>query len=54
MSKRDTEKLVKEIWSQRVKDPGVHLGKAGDLHEFLFTMFQKRWGLMAAMTEVKI
>ena len=22
MSKRDTEKLVKEIWSQRVKDPG--------------------------------
>lgn len=117
MSKRETEKLVKEVWALRVQDPGergsrrgkdnqsvaacseaqgpltdhahlqrlymyhenakgsdyvwmqrntipatllslppspaaVRVGKAPELVEFLFTMFQKRMGIMTAVTEV--
>ncbi|KFM26535.1 Translin-associated factor X-interacting protein 1 [Auxenochlorella protothecoides] len=52
MSKRETEKLVKEVWALRVQDPAVRVGKAPELVEFLFTMFQKRMGIMTAVTEL--
>ena len=53
LSKRDTEKLVKEIWKERLMDPAVVAGRAGDLVDFVGTHLQKKVGIAAAVIEVR-
>jgi hypothetical protein len=52
LSKRDTEKLVKEIWKERLLDPAVSAGKSGELVDFVGTHLQKKVGIAAAVIEV--
>ncbi|KAL4448019.1 hypothetical protein ABPG75_005238 [Micractinium tetrahymenae] len=52
LSKRDTEKLVKEIWKERMADPAAAAGKAVDLLEFVFTQLQKKVGIVTAVVEM--
>ncbi|KDD75088.1 hypothetical protein H632_c879p0, partial [Helicosporidium sp. ATCC 50920] len=52
LSKRETEKLVKEIWKARVTDPNLQAGRAPDFGDFLFTVIQKRMGIASAVTEL--
>ena len=52
MSKRDTEKLVKELWKERLSDPAVAAGRAGELVDFLGAYLQKKVGIAAAVTEM--
>jgi hypothetical protein len=53
MSKRDTEKLLKEIWRERAADPAVAGGRAGELVDFVGTHLQKKVGIAAAVLEVR-
>jgi hypothetical protein len=52
MSKRDTEKLVKELWKERLADPAVSAGRAGELVEFVGGYLQKKVGIAAAVIEL--
>ncbi len=52
MSKRDTEKLVKELWKERLVDPAVSAGRAGELVEFVGGYLQKKVGIAAAVIEL--
>lgn len=52
MTKRDTEKLLKELWKERVADPAVAAGKAPDMVDFLGSQLQKRVGIAAAVLEL--
>jgi len=52
MSKRDTEKLVKELWKERLVDPAVSAGRAGDLVDFVGKYLQKKVGIAAAVVEL--
>ena len=52
MSKRDTEKLVKELWKERLVDPAVSAGRAGDLVDFVGGYLQKKVGIAAAVIEL--
>lgn len=52
LSKRETEKLVKEVWKERLSDPAVVAGRAGELVEFLGQYLQKRVGIAAAVIEL--
>ncbi|KAI7835772.1 hypothetical protein COHA_010350 [Chlorella ohadii] len=51
LSKRDTEKLVKEIWRERLNDPAAAAGSAVDLLEFVFQQLQKKVGIVTAVVE---
>ncbi|KAK9789016.1 hypothetical protein WJX73_007749 [Symbiochloris irregularis] len=48
MSKRETEKLVKEVWKAKMSDEG---GQDVELIDFLYTFLQKRHGLQSAIIE---
>ncbi|KAL4547191.1 hypothetical protein Ndes2526B_g07965 [Nannochloris sp. 'desiccata'] len=52
MSKRDTEKLVKELWKERLVDPAVSAGRAGELVDFVGGYLQKKVGIAAAVIEL--
>lgn len=52
LSKRDTEKLVKEIWKERLTDPAVMAGRAGELIDFVGGYLQKKVGIAAAVIEL--
>ncbi|KAI3438406.1 hypothetical protein D9Q98_000838 [Chlorella vulgaris] len=52
ISKRETEKMVKEIWKERLADPAAAASKACDLPEFVFQQVQKRVGIITAVVEV--
>ena len=52
MSKRDTEKLVKELWKERLVDPAVSAGRAGELVDFVGAYLQKKVGIAAAVIDV--
>lgn len=53
LSKRDTEKLVKELWKERLTDPAVVAGRAGELVDFLGQHLQKKVGIATAVIEVR-
>ena len=53
LSKRDTEKMVKEVWKERLMDPAVTAGRASDLIDFLGHHLQKKVGISAAVIEVR-
>ena len=50
MSKRETEKMVKEIWKDKVVE--MKAGKHTDMAEFIFQHLQKRLGITNAVVEV--
>lgn len=50
MSKRETEKLVKEVWREKMLDSSG--GKEAELPDFLFTFLQKKLGILSAVVEV--
>jgi hypothetical protein len=52
LSKRDTEKLVKELWKERMADPAAAAGRAPDLVDFVGAQLQKRLGIAAAVVEM--
>jgi hypothetical protein len=52
LSKRDTEKLVKEIWKERLSDPAVAAGRATNFVDFFSSFLQKRVGIAAAVLEL--
>ena len=51
ISKRETEKTIKEIWKEKMAE--TRLGKQTDLAEFMFNFFQKRLGISTAVIEVR-
>jgi hypothetical protein len=51
LAKRDTEKMVKEVWNDRLNDPAVAAGKAGPLVDFLGVHLQKKLGIASAVIE---
>ncbi len=50
MSKRETEKMVKEIWKDKMVE--MRAGKHTDMAEFIFQHLQKRLGIVTAVIEV--
>ena len=50
MGKRETEKLVKEIWKEKLVE--MQAGKHTDLTEFIFQHLQKRVGIVATVVEM--
>ena len=50
MSKRETEKLVKEVWKEKMSDASG--GKDMELVDFLYTFLQKKVGIQSAVIEV--
>ena len=54
MTKRDTEKLVKELWKERLKDPAVIAGRAAEVVDFVGAYLQKKVGIAAAVIEVRM
>lgn len=50
ISKRETEKTIKEIWKEKMLENRT--GKSTDLGEFMYNFFQKRVGISTAVTEV--
>lgn len=50
MSKRETEKMIKEIWKEKMAD--MRAGRQTDLAEFVFQHIQKRVGIVSAVIEV--
>jgi len=50
MSKRETVKMVKEIWKDKLGE--MRSGKQMDLIEFTFQHLQKRVGIITAVVEV--
>ena len=53
MSKRDTERLVHEVWRERLHNQVVSTNKDNDLLDFLGQHLQKKMGIAAAVVEVK-
>jgi hypothetical protein len=53
MSKRDTERLVHEVWRERLHNQVVSTNKDNDLVDFLGQHLQKKMGIAAAVVEVK-
>ena len=51
ISKRETEKTIKEIWKEKMAE--TRAGKQTDLAEFMFNFFQKRVGISTAVIEVR-
>lgn len=51
ISKRETEKLVKEVW--REKSEEMKSGRSTDLADFVFAHLQKRVGIVSAVVEVR-
>ncbi|KAK9848176.1 hypothetical protein WJX84_010121 [Apatococcus fuscideae] len=49
ISKRETEKTIKEIWKEKMVE--MRSGKQTDLAEFMFNFFQKRVGISTAVIE---
>ena len=49
MSKRETEKMVKEIWKDKMVE--MRAGKHTDMAEFIFQHLQKRLGIVTAVIE---
>jgi hypothetical protein len=50
LSKRDTEKSIKEIWKARLEDRQD--GQASELPDFIFQHWQKKVGIASAVVEV--
>lgn len=50
MSKRETEKMVKEIWKDKIVE--MKAGKHTEMAEFIFQHLQKRLGIVTAVIEV--
>lgn len=53
MSKRDTERLVHEVWRERLHSQVISTNKDNDLVDFLGQHLQKKMGIAAAVVEVK-
>jgi len=53
MSKRDTERLVHEVWRERLHNQVVSTNKENDLVDFLGQHLQKKMGIAAAVVEVR-
>jgi regulator of replication initiation timing len=52
MTKRDTEKTVKELWKERLSDPAVANGTAPPFPDFVHASFRKKVGIQKAVVEV--
>ena len=52
MSKRETEKMVKEIWKDKLHE--MRAGKHTDLVEFVFQHLHKKVGIVTAVVEVAL
>ena len=53
MSKRETEKLIKEVWKERMADNLANKGAVQpELGDFLFNFLQKKVGIQSAVIEV--
>jgi regulator of replication initiation timing len=52
MTKRDTEKTVKELWKERLSDPAVANGTAAPLADFVHSSFRKKVGIQKAVVEL--
>ena len=52
MSKRETEKMVKEIWKDKLHE--MRAGKQTDLVDFVFQHLHKRVGIITAVVEVRL
>lgn len=50
MGKRETEKMLKEIWKEKVVE--MQAGKHTDLAEFIFQHLQKRVGIVSTVIEM--
>ena len=50
MSKRETEKMVKEIWKDKLVE--MKAGRQTELTEFIFQHLQKKVGITTAVVEV--
>ena len=54
MSKRETEKLIKEVWKEKLVDNQANKGGTQtELGDFLFTFLQKKVGIQTAVIEVR-
>ncbi len=51
LSKRDTEKSIKEIWKARLEDQKG--GQTSELPDFIYQHWQKKVGIAAAVVEVR-
>lgn len=51
MTKRETEKMVKDIWKDKMVD--MKSGRQVDMAEFIFQYLQKRVGIVTAVVEVQ-
>lgn len=51
MSKRETEKLVKEVWHNKMSDTSG--GRDTELVDFLYTFLQKKVGIQSAVVEAR-
>ena len=51
MSKRETEKMVKEIWKDKMAE--MKSGRQMEMTEFIFQHLQKRVGIVTAVVEVR-
>jgi len=51
LSKRDTEKSIKEIWKARLEDQKG--GQTSELSDFIYQHWQKKVGIAAAVVEVR-
>ena len=55
MSKRETEKLIKEVWKEKLADNLANKGAVqSELGDFLFNFLQKKVGIQTAVIEVRI
>ena len=52
MSKRETEKLIKEVWKDKLLDNKENKAGPQELGDFLFTFLQKKVGIQSAVIEV--
>lgn len=52
MTKRDTEKTVKELWKERLSDPAVANGTAAPFADFVHASFRKKVGIQKAVVEL--
>ena len=54
MSKRETEKLIKEVWKEKLADNLANKGAVqSELGDFLFNFLQKKVGIQTAVIEVR-
>ena len=53
ISKRETEKLVKEVWKEKLKDRALARQQQQDLPDFIYSLLLKKIGIASSVIEVR-